>query len=79
MLKYAVVLIILIALVIVSSVWSFNRQAGKEIETLFLQPAAESRLIESDMLSDLPAPVQKWLAYCGVVGREEIQTVYLKQ
>jgi len=79
MLKYAVVLIILIVLIIGYSIWDFSRQASKEIEALFMQPAAEGRLIESVMLSDLPAPVQRWLAYCGVVGREEIQTVYLKQ
>jgi hypothetical protein len=79
MLKYAVVLIILIISIILYSLWSFNRQAGREIEALFLQPAAESSLIEPDMLSDLPAPVQRWLNYCGVVGREEIQTAYLKQ
>lgn len=79
MLKYAVLLIILVVLIIGYSVWSFHRQAGREIEALFLQPAAESRFVESDMLNGLPAPVQRWLTYCGVVGREEIQTVYLKQ
>lgn len=31
------------------------------------------------MISDLPAPVQRWLIYFGVVGREEIKTAYLKQ
>jgi hypothetical protein len=79
MLKYAVVLIILIVLIVLYSVWSFNRQAGREIEALFMQPATEISLIEPDMLNGLPVPVQRWLTYCGVVGREEIQTVYLKQ
>jgi hypothetical protein len=79
MLKYAAILIILVVLIIGYSVWSFSRQASREIGALFLQPAAEGRLIEPDMLIDLPAPVQRWLNYCGVVGREEIQTVYLKQ
>ena len=79
MLKYLVVLIILVVLIVIYSVWSFNRQAGREIEALFIQPAAESSFIEPDMLNDLPAPVQRWLTYSGVVGREVIQTVYLKQ
>jgi hypothetical protein len=79
MLKYAVILIVLIVLIASYSVWSFNRQAGREIEALFMQPAAESSFIEPDMLNDLPAPVQRWLTYSGVVGREVIQTAYLKQ
>lgn len=79
MLRYAVILIIIIALITGYSLWSFNRQTSSDIEVLFLQHVTESRVITEDMLSDLPAPVQRWLNYCGVVGKEDIQTIYLKQ
>lgn len=79
MLKYLLGFIILIIIFTGYSVWSFNQKASSDIDALFLKPASNGRLVTEDMLSDLPAPVQRWLIHCGVVGREEIQTVYLKQ
>jgi hypothetical protein len=41
--------------------------------------ADEKRLITSDMLENLPEPVQRYMAYTGVVGNPWIDTVRLKQ
>jgi hypothetical protein len=41
--------------------------------------ANEQRLIKSDMLENLPEPVQRYMAYTGVVGNPWIDTVRLKQ
>ena len=79
MLKYILVLIILVVIIAGYSVWSFNQKASRDIESLFLEANTNGRAITEDMLHDLPAPVQRWLIHCGVVGREEIQTAYVKQ
>ncbi len=41
--------------------------------------ANEQRLITPDMLENLPEPVQRYIAYTGVVGKPWIDTVRLKQ
>lgn len=79
MLKYILALIILAVIIIGYLVWSFNLKASSDIDALFFKPAANGSVVTEDMLSDLPAPVERWLIHCGVPGREEIQTVYLKQ
>lgn len=79
MLKYLLALIILIVVLIGYSLWSFNRQASSDIEALFSKQGAESNIITEEMIIDLPGSVQRWLKYCGVVGKEDIQSVYLKQ
>jgi hypothetical protein len=78
-LKYILALIILVVIIAGYSVWRFNLKAKSDIEALFLEANTNGRVITEDMLRDLPAPVQRWLIHCGVVGKEEIQTVYLKQ
>ena len=79
MLKYILVFIIFVLGISIYSLWSFNQRASSDIEVLFSKTAVKGTIITEDMLSDLPGPVQRWLTYCGVLGREEIQTVYLKQ
>jgi hypothetical protein len=72
-------LVILVAILVAFATWNFNLQTGRDIEALLSETRAEKNVITSEMLSDLPAPVQKWLHYSGVVGREAIHSVYLKQ
>jgi hypothetical protein len=79
-LKYILALIILVVIFAGYSAWRFNLKAKSDIEALFLEANTNGRVIRvitEDMLRDLPAPVQRWLIHCGVVGKEEIQTVYL--
>lgn len=79
MLKFILGFIILVFIIIGYSGWSFNQKASRDIESLFLETKTNGGVITEDLLFDLPAPVQRWLIHSGVVGREEIQTVYLKQ
>ena len=40
---------------------------------------SDDRLVTTDMLQDLPKPVQRYMAYTGVVGKPWINTVRVKQ
>jgi hypothetical protein len=40
---------------------------------------SDMQLVTSDVLEGLPAPVQRYMAYTGVVGTPWIKTVRLKQ
>lgn len=41
--------------------------------------ASQEHLITGDMLANLPAPVQRYLNYTGVVGKPRVNSVHLKQ
>lgn len=76
--------IILIAVIIGCAMWFFDHQIEKEIQVLLTQEAAysaqaEKIIITENMISQYPAPVQRWLRYSGVVGREIARTVYIIQ
>lgn len=59
---------------------SFNRKVDKEIRVLFSKGRSEQEgLVTAEMLEDLPEPVQRYLAYSGVVGKPIVRTVHLKQ
>jgi hypothetical protein len=57
---------------------TFDRRLSAEVADLFAsaQPAEPAYLTESD-LTNLPAPVQRWLRYSGVVGQARPSTVRL--
>ncbi len=60
--------------------FQFNRAVDREIDEMFarckgLQPGV---LTEAD-IRGLPEPVQRWLRYAGVVGKEKVAAVRLKQ
>ena len=60
--------------------WSFGRMVAREVRNLFARPLASDRVtVTAAMLQDLPAPVQRYLTYAGVVGKPIVQTVRLKQ
>jgi hypothetical protein len=64
--------------------WSFNRMVAEEVKTLFARstpPDAADRavIVTEAMLQDLPAPVQRYLTYAGVVGKPIVRSVRLKQ
>ena len=76
------VLVVLLVLVIaITSVakYSFNQKVEKEIEELFSNVDNKGETVTHEELSMLPQNVQKWLEYSGVVGKEKIVTVRLKQ
>lgn len=72
--------ILLIATCLQYAVWNFNRQTSKEICTsLSMSKSSEKTIITEQMISTLPFPVQNWLSRIGVIGRETITNVYVKQ
>ncbi|MGI6649622.1 MAG: DUF6544 family protein [Bacillota bacterium] len=79
--KYGTIpnLIILLALTIGFAFWNFNTQVNQEIRETLAQIRLEETIITEEMIKNLPNPVQRWLINSGVIGKEQIQTVYLKQ
>lgn len=59
---------------------SFNWKVDREIRELSSKGRSEQDgLVTAEMLQDLPEPVQRYLAYSGVVGKPMVRTVHLKQ
>ncbi len=53
---------------------------AQELEDLFAQPASNGgSVVTAEMLQELPAPVQRYLTYAGVVGKPMVHAVRLKQ
>jgi hypothetical protein len=59
---------------------TFKEQTNNEIAEMFAnrQQTSSEIITEADLV-DLPEPVQRYLRRVGVVGKEKIQTVRLKQ
>lgn len=58
----------------------FNQSLKKEVNELFSNNVKEKKeVIQKADLERLPSCVQKWLENSGVIGREKIRTVRLKQ
>ena len=81
-----IILAILIALIVILSVAAaiggnrFHHQARAEAVAMFARSRAAPReIITEAQLENLPAPVQRWLRHAGVIGKERIATVRLKQ
>ena len=57
----------------------YDRQVRAEVAAMFAsrQPVPPGVITEAD-LAPLPEPVQRWLRYSGVVGKERVATVRLK-
>jgi hypothetical protein len=72
-------LIILIPVIIGFACWNFNAQVNSETKELLSENKIESKIITEEMIKDLPLPVQRWLKYSEVIGKEQVHTVYLKQ
>lgn len=73
-------LIILIPFMIAVAGWQMKRNYNAEVKQMLPQPGSKNNsTISQQMLEPLPFVVQKWLRRSGVVGRENIQQVYLQQ
>jgi hypothetical protein len=60
--------------------WKFNKNYHKETKTLLAKAVnAPAVIITKEMLKDLPQPVQLWLGRSGIVGKEMIQKLQIKQ
>lgn len=76
-----VVSLLVIGLIAVSiSQFQFNRNVKAEVKELFGDYMEENReVITEEDIAVLPEPVQRWLKYSKVVGKENIYAVRLKQ
>jgi hypothetical protein len=80
--KYGTILNILILLVSVVAFANFNFSSfvHSEVSQMSAKIAGYQNNVVSDaMVTGLPVPVQKWLRRSGVIGSDNIQSVYLKQ
>lgn len=72
-------IIALVAIALAYGAWNFNGMVQREQETLLSNSSTIPEIVTQDRLAGLPPVVQKWLARSGVVGKEIIRTVHLKQ
>lgn len=59
--------------------WLLDRKVKKEIHAMFSNVNQQTSIITEADLIGLPFPVQKWLRHAGVIGKERIHSVRLKQ
>lgn len=73
-------LIILIPFMIAAASWQMNRNYKAEVKQMLpIAGTTNNSIITQQMLAPLPPVVQQWLQRSGVVGRENIQQIYLQQ
>ena len=57
----------------------FNQNVEKEVEEIFSKVENKNGIVTKEDVERLPKNVQKWLEYSGVIGKERITAVRLKQ
>lgn len=72
-------LFILVGVIIGFSLWNFNGQINRETQELLSTPTPEEQRITEDMTIHLPTPVRRWLTESGIIGKESIHKVHLRQ
>lgn len=80
-------IIVLVVAIVAWAKWDFNRKVQHEIsqvmqqEDQLLQQQNHSNkdIVSEDLITHLPIPVQRWLRNSGIIGKEKIHTVHLKQ
>ncbi|MFN3556488.1 MAG: DUF6544 family protein [Bacteroidales bacterium] len=80
--RYGMPANVLLALVAVLSISSCNIQKKTGQETSRILQAgytANPSIVQAEDLAHLPQPVQKWLLSCGIVGKEQIYNVRVRQ
>ncbi|MEA3296236.1 MAG: DUF6544 family protein, partial [candidate division Zixibacteria bacterium] len=73
----------IVLFIIVMFAWAdarFQSDTDEQVLALFSKPSTTpSSFVNSEDLEKLPAPVRRWLEGSGVVGKQVIRTVRLKQ
>ncbi len=82
--KYVLWILLLLIIIVLTTIVTFqslmNRQVEAEVQQLYKNiDIQHNEVITEEDLAILPAPVQEWLKSSGVVGKEKIQAVWLKQ
>lgn len=78
---FIIIVVFLILWIVISSIanYVFDQKVEEEIEELFSNVDNKGEIVTKEELSLLPENVQKWLEYAGVIAKEKIVTVRLKQ
>jgi len=72
--------IILLISIVAFAEFNFDRNVIREIDEMFSQDTIKDQyIITTEMITHLPAPVQKWITNSGFIGKERIYAVRLKQ
>jgi hypothetical protein len=76
-----ILLIIAFLVFVISSIANilFDQKVKREVSELFSDVESTGGIIQKADLEGLPLPVQKWLEYSQVIGKERIKTVRSKQ
>jgi len=75
----ATIILLIITVIFIANLL-FNQKVAREVKELFADNSEDSDgIIQKSDLEKLPIPVQKWLKYSQVVGKEKIRAVRLKQ
>ena len=83
--KLKVVLIIIVVFIVIFIAVSFiakyvfNQIVEEEIEELFSKVKNEGEIVTKEDIAELPLNVKRWLEYTGIVGKEKIVSVHVKQ
>lgn len=71
--------LILLPLIVAYANNTFYKKAQWEAKQIIPATVNNAEIVTEDMLTGLPACVQNWLRHSGVVGKDKVHTVYLKQ
>src|SRR4030042_1105660 len=72
--------LLILVVVLGTAYWNFNSQIGRETRRLLSGAKSGAGItITQEMLKGLPEPVQRYLAYSGIVGKQIPHTIRLKQ
>jgi hypothetical protein len=72
-------IIILVIAIIAAADIRFNKTIKKEVRTLLSNAVIDRAIITEQMLNGFPPIVHKWLINSGIVGKQKISIVRLKQ
>ena len=73
-------LLVLVVACFSLSYYTFNKKISNEIsQVIGHSDGFETTEVTREQLAELPSPVAKWLKVSGVVGKENIRTVWIKQ
>ncbi|SNS68969.1 hypothetical protein SAMN05446037_101732 [Anaerovirgula multivorans] len=75
------IVVLVVAFTVTSSIASFlfKRNVEQEVKMLFSKVEDKEKIVTAEDIEGLPQNVQRWLEYTGVIGREKIVAVRLKQ
>ncbi|WP_202319023.1 DUF6544 family protein [Archaeoglobus neptunius] len=83
MLKITLIILGLTVVLIVSACvigsFAFTKKAKEEAEALFTEDKEKLEVVTERDIEGLPEPVQRYLKYTQIIGKEKIKTVRLKQ